>query len=267
MAARIIDERQEVEDDNEVTDINEVTEQEAPAEPTPEPTEQTDDLPEKYRGKSTAEIVRMHQEAEKLLGKQSGEVGELRKVVDDYIQTQLDTTAPATQAEPEEDVDWYSNPDKAMEQAIANHPSVKKAEEAAAANARSSALSQLQKRHPDMEQIVQDPKFAEWIKASKIRTQLFAQADRNFDHEAADELFSNWKQLQGAVTQTATAEKDSRKKAINKASTGSVKGSGEQRPKKVYRRSDIIKLMKEDPKRYLDLSDEITKAYAENRVR
>ena len=31
----------------------------------------------------------MHQEAEKLLGKQSSEVGELRKVVDDHIQTQL----------------------------------------------------------------------------------------------------------------------------------------------------------------------------------
>ena len=106
-----------------------------------------------------------------------------------------------------------------MERAISNHPSVKKAEEAAVANARSSALSQLQQRHPDMEQIVQDSKFVQWIKDSKIRTQLFAQADRNFDYEAADELFSNWKQLQGVVAQAATAEKDSRKQAVNKAST------------------------------------------------
>ena len=267
MARILPDERPVNEDDNEVTEISVEQEQEASPEPTPEPTEQEDDLPEKYRGKSTAEIVRMHQEAEKLLGKQSGEVGELRKVVDDYIQTQLDTPAPQQTAEQDEEIDWFSDPDKAMERAIANHPSIKKAEETAAANARSSALSQLQKRHPDMEQIVQDPKFAEWIKASKIRTQLFAQADRDFDHEAADELFSNWKQLQGVAAQTATAEKDSRKEAIKKASTGSVKGNGEQRSKKVYRRSDIIKLMKEDPKRYLDLSDEITKAYAENRVR
>ena len=267
MARILPDERPVNEDDNEVTEISVEQEQEASPEPTPEPIEQEDDLPEKYRGKSTAEIVRMHQEAEKLLGKQSGEVGELRKVVDDYIQTQLDTPAPQQTAEQDEEIDWFSDPDKAMERAIANHPSIKKAEETAAANARSSALSQLQKRHPDMEQIVQDPKFAEWIKASKIRTQLFAQADRDFDHEAADELFSNWKQLQGVAAQTATAEKDSRKEAIKKASTGSVKGNGEQRSKKVYRRSDIIKLMKEDPKRYLDLSDEITKAYAENRVR
>jgi hypothetical protein len=254
--ARFIDERQETEDDNEVTDINELVEQEAPQEPTPEP---EDDLPEKYKGKSTAEIVRMHQEAEKLLGRQSSEVGELR--------TQLDTPAPKQTAEQDEEIDWYSDPDNAMERAIANHPSIKQAEETAAANARSSAMSQLQSRHPDMENIVKDPKFVEWIKASKIRTQLFAQADRNYDYEAADELFSNWKQLQGAVAGAVSAEKDSRKKAVNKASTGSVKGNGEQRSKKVYRRSDIIKLMKEDPKRYLDLSDEITRAYAENRVK
>jgi len=265
--ARFIDERQETEDDNEVTDINELVEQEAPQEPTPEPTEPEDDLPEKYKGKSTAEIVRMHQEAEKLLGRQSSEVGELRKVVDDYIQTQLDTPAPQQTAEQDEEIDWYSDPDKAMERAIANHPSIKKAEEAAAANARSSAMSQLQARHPDMESIVKDAKFVEWIKASKIRTQLFAQADRNYDYEAADELFTTWKERQGAVAQTVADEKGSRKQAINKASTGSVKGNGEQRSKKVYRRSDIIKLMKEDPKRYLDLSDEIHRAYAENRVR
>ena len=271
MAARIIEERQEVVDDNEVTDINAEPEQEAPVEePTPEPTEQAeqDDLPEKYRGKSTAEIVRMHQEAEKLLGKQSGEVGELRKVVDDYIQTQLDTTAPQeTKQVEQEEIDWYSDPDKAMERAIANHPSIKKAEQTAAQHARSSAMSKLQAQHPDMEQIVQDPKFVEWIKGSKIRTQLFAQADRNYDYEAADELFSNWKHLQGVVAQAATAEKDNRKQAVNKASTGSVKGTGDKKPKKVYRRSDIIKLMKEDPKRYLDLSDEIGRAYAEKRVR
>ena len=265
MARLLPDERPVTEDDNEVTDINE-TQQEAQPEPTPEPAEQ-DDIPEKYKGKSTAEIVRMHQEAEKLLGKQSGEVGELRKVVDDYITTQLDTTAPAQTSEPAEEIDWYSDPQQAMEQAISNHPSVKKAEETAVANARSTAMSQLKANHPDMETIVKDPKFVEWIKASKIRTQLFAQADRNYDFDAANELFSNWKERQGAVAKTVAAEQTTRKQAINKASTGRLKGSAEKRPKKVYRRSDIIKLMKEDPKRYLDLSDEITRAYAENRVR
>ena len=262
MAANIIEDER-LDDDKELNNINDL-QTEAPQEPTPP----EDDVPEKYKGKSTAEIVRMHQEAEKLLGKQSGEVGELRSVVDSYIQTQLDSTTPqqATQTE-DEDIDFFSDPDKAVERAIANHPSIKKAEAANLNNQRSTAQSQLKARHPDMNEIVQDGKFVDWIKSSKIRTQLFAQADRQYDYEAADELFTNWKERQGVVAQAVSTEKDTRKAAVKAASTGSTKGTGEQRAKKVYRRSDIIKLMKTDPDRYMSLSDEITQAYAEGRVR
>ena len=262
MAANIIDDER-LDDDKELDNINDL-QTEAPQEPTPA----EDDVPEKYKGKSTAEIVRMHQEAEKLLGKQSGEVGELRSVVDSYIQTQLDSTTPVQETQTDdEDIDFFSDPDKAVERAIANHPSIKKAEAANLNNQRSNAQSKLQSRHPDMNEIVQDGKFVDWIKSSKIRTQLFAQADRQYDYDAADELFTNWKERQGVVAQAASTEKDTRKAAVKSASTGTARGTGEQRAKKVYRRSDIIKLMKTDPDRYMALSDEITQAYAENRVR
>jgi hypothetical protein len=263
MATLIDDERLNDDNEEQASNIEELG-QEAPQEPTPEP---EDNIPEKYKGKSTAEIVRMHQEAEKLLGKQSGEVGELRSVVDSYIQTQLDTTPEQPTTSEDEDIDFFSEPEKAMERAIRNHPSIKKAEETTLNNQRTTAMSQLQSRHPDMADIVQDSKFVEWIKSSKIRTQLFAQADRQYDYEAADELFTNWKERRGAVAATVTAEQDARKAAVKAASTGSTKGNGEQRAKKIYRRSDIIKLMKTDPDRYMALSDEITQAYAENRVR
>lgn len=262
MAANIIDEERLNDDNEELNNIDEL-QTEAPQEPTP--TE--DDVPEKYKGKSTAEIVRMHQEAEKLLGKQSGEVGELRSVVDSYIQTQLDSNTPQPQETEAEDIDFFSDPDKAVERAIANHPSIKKAEAANLNNQRSNAQSKLQSRHPDMNEIVQDGKFVDWIKSSKIRTQLFAQADRQYDYDAADELFTNWKERKGVVAQAASTEKDTRKAAVKSASTGTARGTGEQRAKKVYRRSDIIKLMKTDPDRYMSLSDEITQAYAEGRVR
>ena len=119
--ATLHDERPE-EEINEHEEVGLITE-----EPVVEQTSPEDDIPDKYKGKSTADIVRMHQEAEKLLGKQSGEVGELRSVVDNYIQTQLDTTTQATQ-EPEEEIDFFSDPDKAVERAIKNHPSIKQAE-------------------------------------------------------------------------------------------------------------------------------------------
>jgi len=261
--ATLIDERPpedvETEQEEEVTQIQE----EPQVEETPQ---EEDEIPEKYQGKSTAEIVRMHQEAEKLLGRQSSEVGELRSVVDNYIQTQLDTNTPATQ-EPEEDIDFFSDPDKAVERAIKNHPSIKAAEAQTQQYKKQTAQSHLQQRHPDMQEILQDGKFVEWIKGSKIRTQLFAQADTQYDYEAADELFTTWKERQQVVGQTVANEKASRKTAVKNASAGNAKGSGEAASRKVYRRSDIIKLMQTDPDRYLSLSDEIMQAYQEGRVR
>ena len=105
--------------------------------------EQQQELPPKYQGKSTAEIIRMHQEAEKLLGKQSSEVGELRKVVDDYIQAQLAEQAPQQQQEPDEEIDFFSEPDKAVARAIDNHPKIKEAEQISNQYRQSTAMNKL----------------------------------------------------------------------------------------------------------------------------
>ena len=254
--ATLLDERPEEEN---VDDITEAQQEEF--------VEQPPELPEKYQNKSLEEIVQMHQEAEKLLGRQSSEVGELRKVVDDYIQTQLSQAPQQQTVEPEEDIDYFADPKGAVNQAIANHPKIKEAEQYASESRKQAALSTLQQRHPDMQQILQDNNFAEWIKASKIRTKLFVEADQNFDHEAADELFSTWKERQGLVNQTANIEKQARKESVKSANTGSARGTAEGSRKKVYRRADIIKLMKTDPDRYAALSDEILAAYSEGRVK
>lgn len=262
MAAKLIEERPE-EDNVETTDINEVQEavEEQPTEAPP-----GDDLPEKYRGKTAAELARMHQEAEKLLGRQSSEVGELRKVVDSYIQTQLSQQQKEAPQE-DDDVDFFVDPDKAVARAIERHPRIREAEQVTQQYKKQNALSQLQQRHPDMQQILQNPKFAEWIQASQIRTQLFVQADQQFDHAAADELFTLWKERQGVVQQTAQAEKEGRQQAVKAASTGNARGNPDGQQRKVYRRADIIKLMKTDPERYMAMSDEIMQAYAEGRVK
>ena len=233
---------------------------------TPEPQVQEPEIPDKYKGKSAEELVQMHQEAEKLLGRQSSEVGELRKVVDTYIQTQLtEDTKEAPQQD--EEVDWFTDPDKAVDRAIQNHPKIREAEAVTNQYRQSNAMAQLKSKHPDMESILQDTKFADWIEASKIRTRLFVEADQKFDHEAADELFSLWKERQNVVRQTAQVEQQARKQAVKSASTGNARGSSESAPKKVYRRADIINLMKTDPNRYAALQPEIMLAYQEGRVR
>ena len=267
MAARLIDEREEKETElKEGEEVQSLEQQETLPEQMEEP-EPEETLPAKYQGKSLQDVVQMHQEAEKALGRQSGEVGELRQVVDQFIQSQTQLTQPnAPQQEPTEDVDFFTDPEQAVSKAIENHPSVKQTQELNQQLKAQNALAQLQQKHPDAETIMKDPKFVEWVKGSKIRTQLLAYADQAYDFDSADELFTTWKERQQVVTQTAEMEKQGRKKAVKAASTGNTRGSNPV-SKKIYRRADIIKLMRTDPDRYQSLSEEILTAYKEGRVR
>ena len=264
--ATLLDERKEEEleatDQLDTRDTVETPEEEQPQQP---------EVPEKYHGKSVEDLVQMHQELEKFSGKQSTEVGELRKVVDDYIHTQLSTQqAPQQQQQQDDnddDVDFFVDPKTAVSRAIDNHPKIKEAQAYTQQYKQQATLAQLKSSHPEMEQILQDPKFAEWIKGSKVRTQLFVQADQAYDYDAAHELFSLWKDRNQVVQQTAQAERAARKSQVKSANTGNARGTAEGSRRKVYRRADIIKLMRTDPERYQSMSDELLKAYSEGRVR
>jgi len=73
------------------------------------------DMPDKYQGKSIEQIVQMHQEAEKLVGRQSSEVGELRKIVDEFIKSKADEASNTTSPNNEEsEVDFFEDPKKAV---------------------------------------------------------------------------------------------------------------------------------------------------------
>jgi hypothetical protein len=228
-----------------------------------------EDIPDKYQGKDVKDIVAMHQNAEKLLGKQSQEVGELRKVVDDFIRAQTVTQqqqAPAPVEEDFDDLDFFENPKEAISKMLENHPSVKQSREATARLAQQETVAKLKSQHPDFQNIVADKGFIEWVGKSKVRTQLLRNADA-FDYDSADELFSLWKERQSMVKQATTQETTARKQAVKSASTGNARGSGERPSRKVYRRADIVELMAKDPQRYQALAGEIRQAYAEGRVK
>ena len=187
--------------------------------------------------------------------------------MDDFITSQSQQQAPQQLVEPEDDIDYFTDPQAAVNRAIENHPKIREAQEYTAQYKKQTSLAMLGSKHPDMQDILKDPKFAEWIKDSKIRTQLFVEADQQYNAEAADELFTLWKERKNIAQQTAAVEKQSRKQQLKAANTGNARGSAEGTRKKVYRRADIIKLMKTDPERYQALSEEILKAYAEGRVK
>lgn len=239
--------------------------QETESAPEPEVTQELDDVPEKYRGKDLKEIIRMHSEAEKLIGRQGSEVGELRKIVDDFIKAQT-TTKQQPQEEINED-DFFADPKRAVAKAIENHPKILQAEMAAAEMSRAKVAQLLQAKHPDYVGIVSNPAFQEWIQSSRVRSELLVRADKQYDFDAADELFSTWKERQQVAKQTVSAEKQARSQTIKSATTAVSGGSDEAPSKKIFRRADIIRLMQTDPDRYDAMQDEIMAAYSEGRVK
>jgi len=280
--AKIIDTDVTEQEDNS-TEYASLTEeqpsQEAPAEPAEAATEavvesevveeESEDLPEKYKGKSAAELARMHQNLESLMGKQSSEVGELRKAVDQLVQSNMQTQATASTApEPIDDSDFFTNPREAVERLIAENPTLQSAQLAATEMSKQQALATLQNAHPDMSKIVSDAGFQKWVSDSKIRTEMFRKADQQYDFEQANELFSLWKERKTTVTQAKAVEKLAQKQQLKRASTGSARANPEGKAvKKVYRRRDIIDLMNRDPKRYQAMQSEIMLAYQEGRVK
>ena len=221
------------------------------------------DIPDKYKGKSLEDIVRMHQEAEKLQGRQSKEVGELRKSVDELLKMKLNEASSTKEEEPE--LDFYDDPRGAINKAVEGSSTVKQMQQLLARQQQQEVLGKIASKHPDYEAVIKDQNFLDWIEKSKVRTELLQRADR-YDYDSADELLSNWKDIKGVVEKTQSLNEKDRKLQVKTASTGG-KGSGEPMSRKIYKRSEIVNLMINDPRKYADNVDVFDKAYAEGRVK
>ena len=233
--------------------------------------EQPQEIPEKYKGKNLEDIVRMHQEAEKLIGRQAQEVGEVRRLADDLIKQSLSQKTqqqaqPQAVENPPQEIDFFEDPQSHVNRAVANHPDVIAAKQASQQLKQIQTHAMLNKKHPDFADIVRDGEFIEWVKASPMRLNIYAMADANYDFNAADELLSTFKQIRTSKTQQTTEAGNAVRKQNLKAAGVDVGGTGES-SKKVYRRADLIRLRMQDPDRYEALQPEIMAAYSEGRVK
>lgn len=260
-----------IDNEDELQDNYNPAEEQNNAEPQNETTQPVNELdislPDKYKGKTVAEIARMHQEAEKLIGRQAQEVHEVRSLADRLLQQQLATKSINTQPNEELSEDeFFANPRQAVAKTVETHPAVLEAKAASLELKKMKSAQMLQTRHPDYLNIAGDPEFHNWVKASPIRQQMFQAADQQYDFNSADELISTYKQLKAVQTAAVTTSTKQAQDSALKAASVSTGGSGET-SKKIYRRADLIKLSISDPDRYMQLQDEIMAAYSEGRVK
>lgn len=226
-----------------------------------------EELPDKYRGKSAADIARMHQEAEKALGRQGNEIGELRRVFDDFVQTSA-RSQQQPQQEPAEEVDYFVDPKSAVQRQIETHPALQQAQAVAVEMQKAQGVAQLQSKHEDLKEVLSSQDFSDWVRASPVRQRLYQEADQGMSVQAADELLTTFKQLRQTAQTSQNVSTQARKNAVRGASTGSSRNNPDgQRSGRIFSRAQIRRLMKNDPEQYEAMQPQIMAAYAEGRVR
>ena len=269
MATLLDDEQQpemELQDGETLGNIEEDTPVQA-IEEEPVEAEPVEDTPaSKYSDKSHEEMVAILEERERHIGQQSNELGNMRQTFEAMARTQSVPAQP--EPEPVEEVDFFVDPQKAVDQRINNHPALKQAQETAQKLNYAQGLATLQQRHPDVKEVLQSPEFSQWVQGNPARVRRFQYADQSGDVDEADDLISTFKQLNKSVATAKAAEKTAQKKAVRAAAVGGPRGNADAASsKRVYRRADIRQLMQTNPQRYEDLQPEIMAAYAEGRVR
>lgn len=273
MSSIVVDEASSV--DAPITNEQEVTEtiteevtQEAQAEESPQP---ESNIPEKFAGKSTEELIEMYQNVEKMMGKQASEVGEQRKLIQSLMESQnrAAEATPNVEEASNFDDDFYTDPTQAVNKAIENHPELVEARKERKIQQQQHQLGVLEKAYPDWQDRVASKEFQDWVGSSEIRTEMFRKADSDYRPDYAIELFDMFDKV-NMIDKTKEVQKqetEKRDKALKATTTETRSTSEAIGGKKVYRRADLINLQVTDPSRYASLSDEIQSAYAEGRVK
>ena len=195
-------------------------------------------------------------EKERSLTKQGFEVGQLRKVVDDHL------LAGKKQEEPP--VDFFEDPDKAVDTKITSNPKIQELESKLTQLQQLESLNKLKAEHPDYAEIVQQKEFQDWVGKSKVRTRLLQEADQLYDYDSANELLETWKERTGNQ-KNAEAKAQQEVKTKSDLSKAKVHAGGANAGSKTYTRLELINMKNSDPELYRSLN--VTELYRSGRVR
>ncbi len=241
---------------------------------TPEP--QSDTIPEKYKGKTVEDLIKMHSNAERKLGEQGQEIGTLRRLTDEVIGLKKPTTQKTEERKPVTVDALLSDPEKAIRDAVANSDVSQRLEAAEARNARLEASiteERFTAKHKDFTKDIEDPTFIAWVNKNPLRQALAAEtAKKNF--QAADNLWDMWTEYKELTSESASESKAQAKKPVISTVKSAPGSSNKGKP--IYSRAKVMefktRVANGDPAalaKWKDpaFQDALHLAYAEERVR
>lgn len=244
----------------------------------------TTQVPDKYRNKSVADLIEMHQNLESAYGRMANDLGTQRKLTDQLLELKRTEDLNNNSDEPVKvsSEDLLDNPTQALDQYFESRSRGTKDELAQRLDMMEQQLAakEFTTKHPDYNDIAADPQFSAWINASQLR-QRAAQMALSGDWSIADELLTEFKDQQGGAAPSAndpaqngnqgTGNNSDDVEAARAASleSASQASDGSAPPGKTYSRTALQRLRIEKPHVYSDpaFQEEILRAYSEGRVK
>lgn len=234
-----------------------------------------DKIPAKLRGKTAAEVIEMYQNLESAYGRQANDLGTQRKLTDRLLdlkrESDLSSNSNAPRKLPEVRTnELLENPAEVIDRIVAERIQAVQQETQQRTQEIETRLAaeRFVAKHPDYNDIAQDPEFAAWLEKSQYRIRAAQQA-RNGDYAAADDLLSEYKERKH-TSQPKKQEESSELESARQASleSGASPENAGRKAGKTYRRADLIRLRLENPDEYYrdDFQAEIMRAYREKRV-
>lgn len=251
--------------DNEIVEANAEAEARAAAEV----------IPDRFKGKSKAEIAASFVELQALNSKQANDLGSMRKTVDQLLELQ----SPKTVSPEEEDTAKPLTVDDLYDDADGNIRRIAREESSGRIDALEAqllkqttdkAVAVITEKYPTWREDAAKPEFLEWVQEKRSRVMLIQAADA-LDFEAAEELLgSYYDQKTPASEDTSNAENTQQQLRDATLESGSPAPTDlvEQ-----YSRSELMEYRiaanqgNRKAERYLAAhADAITQAYSEGRI-
>jgi hypothetical protein len=232
-----------------------------------------DGLPEKFRGKSPAEIVASYQNLETELGRARNEIGTNRRLVDELLNLRRSTQEKsAPEVKPVTPYDLAENPEETITQVarrVADERSAN-SEQRLQQLETELAADKFEKRHPGFRNTLSSSEFQSWVQQSALRMNLVKKA-AEWDWDSGEELMNLYNEYKAVKAPTPSKSTEAAKQAGLAKSGGSgankvVQGGD---GKKVYTRGELASMYINNPTEYDRLMDsgELTSAYKEKRIR
>jgi hypothetical protein len=210
---------------------------------------ETPSIPDKYAGKTMQEVVEMHMNAEKEIGRQANEVGTYRDLLKSMSEAS-NVQAPQTDTAEEQPVevssdDLWEDPTGAIRSVVQEtlRNEIAPLQQSQQEQVQAQQFAQLQHIHPDMEDIGASPDFQAFVEKSPYRLMDAQRWIENRDVDAANRLLSDYKEIHGDTAAPGDVS------AVNKAravSTEAGRGSGGPKGKDTLSKREVMKVFIND---------------------